>query len=104
MSNLATFNNGQGDNAAAERVVEKRLAAHRGTAEAIMQGTILPALATVRDGVHRQSVFQPGRPLRQRDRFRQKRGSRIDDVVVLDVVDCRRTGRRSGRRHQDARC
>jgi hypothetical protein len=36
-----------------ERMAEDRLAAHRGTAESIMQGTILPAFATVRDELHR---------------------------------------------------
>jgi hypothetical protein len=53
LSNPWTFRNRQRGSAVAEQIAEDRLAAHRATAEAIVQRTILPAFATVRDELHR---------------------------------------------------
>ena len=50
---MAIPNQANRKRALAAHTAEERLAAHRRTAEAVTQQTILPALATVRDELHR---------------------------------------------------
>jgi hypothetical protein len=58
LSNQWTFLNETRGNAVAAHTAEDRFATHRRTAESLVQGTILPALETVRDELHRPEQQQ----------------------------------------------